>query len=165
MSDNKYTASSSVPSDRTEKLLRDTESSQGSKASSSEASDTKSASEISELKLPSMKRLGPGISLAEKYPEGASSSKKLKEGRALRPCLLVVANMLPFSAVGRSNNSWSLEISSGGPVTSLLGKFHTYAFLSIFIYPLFTLEGILLYAPVSIHMLPHSLYMVFYIKK
>ncbi|KAL1813016.1 hypothetical protein ACET3Z_023081 [Daucus carota] len=121
MSDNKYTASSSVPSDRTEKLLRDTESSQGSKASSSEASDTKSASEISELKLPSMKRLGPGISLAEKYPEGASSSKKLKEGMAPRPRLLVVANRLPFSAVGISNNSWSLEISSGGPVTSLLG--------------------------------------------
>lgn len=134
MSDNKYKASSSVPSNPTEKLLRDTQLSKESKALSNEASDTESVSRISELK-----RLGPGTSRAENYSEGpfsfqacSNESKKSQEGRALRPQLLVVSNRLPFSAV-RIEDSWSLDISAGGPVTALLGKFYTDAFLSIFI--------------------------------
>lgn len=35
--------------------------------------------------------------------------------------LLVVANRLPVSAVRRSEDSWSLEISAGGLVSALLG--------------------------------------------
>ncbi|KAL8087902.1 hypothetical protein AgCh_037880 [Apium graveolens] len=140
MSDNKYKSSLSVPSNSKEKLLRDTQLSKGSKASSNKASDTKSVSEISELQLPSMERLGPGTFPAEIYPEGYSSShtcsnesKKPQEGMALKPRLLVVSNRLPYSAV-RIEDSWSLDISAGGPVTALLGKFYTDASLFIFIY-------------------------------
>lgn len=161
MSDYKYKASSSVPSNQTEKLLHDTELSKGSKALSNEAGNTKSASEISELQIPSMERLGPGISCAEKYPQGASSSqsyssgsKNLQEGGALRPRLLVVANRLPVTAVKRIEDFWSVAKSSGGPVTALLGKFYTNTVLSIIIYLLFTLRRIFMYTPVSISMVP-----------
>lgn len=163
MSYNKNKASSSVPSNPTEKLLRDTQPSKGSKASSNEGSDTKSVSEISELQLPSMERLGPGTSPAEKYPEGSFSSqecsnesKKPQEGGASRPRLLVVSNRLPFSAV-RIKDSWYLDTSAGGPVTALLGKFYTDAFLSIFICLMFTL-GRTFYVYTSIYLcVPTSL--------
>lgn len=166
MSDYKYKANSAVPSNPTEKLLRDTQLSKRRKTSSNEASDTKSVSDISEPQLPSMERLGPGTSPAEKYPEGPSSSqacsnesKKPQEGGALRPRLLVVSNRLPFSAV-RIEDSWYLDISAGGPVTALLGKFYTDAFLFIFIYLLFSLGGFFMYTPVSIYMFPLPLYIV-----
>lgn len=56
-------------------------------------------------------------------------------GGALTPFkqrLLVVANRLPVSAVRRSEDSWTLEISAGGLVSALLGK-HIYVRSYIFI--------------------------------
>ena len=45
------------------------------------------------------------------------------DGRPFRQRLLVVANRLPVSAVRRGEESWSLEISAGGLVRALLGKY------------------------------------------
>ncbi|KAH7860604.1 hypothetical protein Vadar_015456 [Vaccinium darrowii] len=66
-------------------------------------------------------------SYVEQYLEGALAAGALgkgwerPDGRPFRQRLLVVANRLPVSAVRRSEESWSLEISAGGLVSALLG--------------------------------------------
>ncbi|XP_048321027.2 alpha,alpha-trehalose-phosphate synthase [UDP-forming] 1 [Ziziphus jujuba] len=67
------------------------------------------------------------ISRVEQYLEGAAAARANNEGferedaKTARQRLLVVANRLPVSAVRKSEDSWSLEISGGGLVTALLG--------------------------------------------
>lgn len=47
---------------------------------------------------------------------------KRSNGKAMKQRLLVVANRLPVSAVRQGEDSWALEISAGGLVSALLGK-------------------------------------------
>jgi hypothetical protein len=68
------------------------------------------------------------VSGVEQFFEGPGAARLLSEGcerqdeKPLRQRLLVVANRLPVSAVRRGEDSWSLEISAGGLVSALLGK-------------------------------------------
>lgn len=61
--------------------------------------------------------------------ERIATSKPLNDGferpddRLPKQHLLVVANRLPVSAVRKGEDSWSLEISIGGLVSALLGKY------------------------------------------
>lgn len=74
-----------------------------------------------------VRELRKSSSYVEQYLEGALAAGALGEGwerpdgRPFRQRLLVVANRLPVSAVRRSEESWSLELSAGGLVTALLG--------------------------------------------
>jgi hypothetical protein len=68
------------------------------------------------------------VSSVEQFSDRAGAARLLSEGcerqdeKPLRQRLLVVANRLPVSAVRRGEDSWSLEISAGGLVSALLGK-------------------------------------------
>lgn len=69
--------------------------------------------------------LGPSIVDQElEVSTRVSDGGERADGRPLKQRLLVVANRLPVSAVRRGEDSWSLEISAGGLVSALLGKWH-----------------------------------------
>lgn len=105
--------SSSVPSSRIERLLRERELRKNSRASYSNESNTNDGFEYSD-------------NLLEQYLEGASAARdgwEKPDGGLFTQRLLVVANRLPVSAVRRGEESWSLEVSAGGLVSALLGKF------------------------------------------
>lgn len=115
MPGNKYNGNSSIPTSRIERLLRERELRKNSKASySNEANNDGIGIEY-------------GENLVEQYLEGASSAARegweKPDGGLFTQRLLVVANRLPVSAVRRGEESWSLEVSAGGLVSALLGKF------------------------------------------
>ncbi|XAR56419.1 Alpha,alpha-trehalose-phosphate synthase (UDP-forming) [Bertholletia excelsa] len=121
MPGNKYNSSTAIPANRLERLLRERELRKSSRDShSNEASESNRATKISELE-----GHNSGVSLVERFLEGARAAQALGEGWETpddRPQrLLVVANRLPVSAVRRGEESWSLEISAGGLVSALLG--------------------------------------------
>lgn len=66
-------------------------------------------------------------------------------GKGYRQRLLVVANRLPVSAIRKGEDSWSLEISAGGLVSALLGKFsfqHHHHHHAAIKYPPFSFSGV-----------------------
>lgn len=63
--------------------------------------------------------LGSTLSANRTLYEGCES----EDGKLSKQRLLVVANRLPVSAVRRGEDSWALEVSAGGLVTALLGKY------------------------------------------
>lgn len=128
MPGNKSNGYSAIPTSRVERLLRERELRKSSRASqSNEATDISRGTELSEHELRLREGDNFGASYVEQYLEGALAARALGEGwerpdgRPFRQRLLVVANRLPVSAVRRSEESWSLEISAGGLVTALLG--------------------------------------------
>ncbi|KAL8248105.1 hypothetical protein R6Q59_004973 [Mikania micrantha] len=114
MPGNKYNNnanSSSVPSSRIERLLREREHRKNSRASYFNELSPNDGFEYSE-------------NLLEQYLEGASAAREnwdKPDGGLFTQRLLVVANRLPVSAVRRGEESWSLEVSAGGLVSALLG--------------------------------------------
>lgn len=112
MPGNKYNGSSSIPTDRLTRLLRERELKQVSRAYS-----------LSSETLDNNKSVEPDFSHVERYSEGAVSASPYEVPEELLPTqrLLVVANRLPVSAVRTGEDSWSLEISAGGLVSALLG--------------------------------------------
>lgn len=52
-----------------------------------------------------------------------SDGHERQDGQRPKRRLLVVANRLPVSAVRRGEDTWQLEISVGGLVSALLGKY------------------------------------------
>ncbi|KAJ8430792.1 hypothetical protein Cgig2_003234 [Carnegiea gigantea] len=112
MPGNKYNGSSSIPTDRVTRLLRERELKKISRASS-----------LNSETLDNNKSAEPDFSHVERYLEGAVSASPYEVPEELLPTqrLLVVANRLPVSAVRRGEDSWSLEISAGGLVSALLG--------------------------------------------
>ncbi|XP_058221397.1 alpha,alpha-trehalose-phosphate synthase [UDP-forming] 1 [Rhododendron vialii] len=128
MPGNKSNGYSAIPTSRVERLLRERELRKSSRASqSNEATDISRGTELSEHELRLREGDNFGAYYVEQYLEGALAARALGEGwerpdgRPFRQRLLVVANRLPVSAVRRSEESWSLEMSAGGLVTALLG--------------------------------------------
>lgn len=123
MPGNKYNGNTVHFPGRVERLLRERELRKSSRATHS--------NETTEAELEHGLRFrdgeNSGISYVEQFLEGAAAARAFTEGferpdgRSSRQRLLVVANRLPVSAVRRGEDSWSLEMSSGGLVTALLG--------------------------------------------
>ncbi|KAK3426904.1 hypothetical protein EUGRSUZ_F03232 [Eucalyptus grandis] len=123
MPGNKYNGNTVHFPGRVERLLRERELRKSSRATHS--------NETTEAELEHGLRFrdgeNSGISNVEQFLEGAAAARAFTEGferpdgRSSRQRLLVVANRLPVSAVRRGEDSWSLEMSSGGLVTALLG--------------------------------------------
>ena len=112
---------------RVERLLRDRELRKNNRTShSSEFNDN--ISRLNESYEHELRVREGENGHARQYSEGPENERLHLEGRERvdgRPCrqrLLVVANRLPVSAVRRGEDSWSLEISAGGLVSALLGK-------------------------------------------
>lgn len=132
MPGNKYNGNSNDISDhipgRLERLLRERKLRKSSKDSySNEVNDYSKESEVIEnydLRLKEEENVGISCKSSEAsvasrpFAEGCDK----QEGKPPRQRLLVVANRLPVSAVRRGEDSWSLEISAGGLVSALLGK-------------------------------------------
>lgn len=55
-------------------------------------------------------------------PKPLNGGSEIPDSRVPKQRLLVVANRLPVSAVRKSEDTWTLEISVGGLVSALLGK-------------------------------------------
>lgn len=128
MPGNKSNGHLAIPTSRTGRLLRERELRKSSRAShSNEATDFNRGTELSEHELQLREGDNFRASYVEQYLEGALAAGALgkgwerPDGRPFRQRLLVVANRLPVSAVRRSEESWSLEISAGGLVSALLG--------------------------------------------
>ena len=122
MPGNKYNGTSSVPTSRIERLLRERELRKNSKSFYT----NDGGNDAFEY----------GDNLLEQYLEGASAARdgwEKPDGGLFTQRLLVVANRLPVSAIRRGEESWSLEVSAGGLVSALLGKFSRYSFLKIFV--------------------------------
>lgn len=134
MPGNKYNGSSNHTPSRLERLLRDREIRRNRASHSNEVTDNNRGSESFEhgLRLREDDRgvsyENGAVTYGEQSSQGSAASSLLSEGderqdgRPSRQRLLVVANRLPVSAVRRGEDSWSLEISGGGLVTALLGK-------------------------------------------
>ncbi|KAF8025967.1 hypothetical protein BT93_F2715 [Corymbia citriodora subsp. variegata] len=122
MPGNKYNSNPVHYPGRVERLLRDRELRKSSRASHS--NETTDSSRVAELEHELRLREGEnaGLSYVEQFLEGVvAEGFERQDGRPFRQRLLVVANRLPVSAVRRGEDSWSLEMSSGGLVTALLG--------------------------------------------
>lgn len=128
MPGNKYNSNPGHAPSRVERLLRES----WLRKRACHTNETADISRVAELDHELRYREGEnsGISYVEQFLEGAVAARALTEGcerqdgRPLRQRLLVVANRLPVSAVRRGEDSWSLEMSGGGLVTALLGKYH-----------------------------------------
>ncbi|KAK1399198.1 Alpha,alpha-trehalose-phosphate synthase (UDP-forming) [Heracleum sosnowskyi] len=122
MPGNKYNTSSSTPSNRIERLLRERELRKSSRASYLNETNG-GGNRSSELNSDA----DASRNYVDKYLEGALAAHALvdgferPDGEPFRQRLLVVANRLPVSAIRRGEESWSLEISAGGLVSALLG--------------------------------------------
>ncbi|GMH05570.1 hypothetical protein Nepgr_007410 [Nepenthes gracilis] len=117
MPGNKYNGNSVIPTSRVERLLRQRELRRNSRVSGNNES-------VDITKVPN--HLERDFSHVERFLEGAAAARQSEgfervDWRPPRQRLLVVANRLPVSAVRRSEDSWSLEISAGGLVSALLG--------------------------------------------
>jgi len=64
----------------------------------------------------------------EELSEGIDGYER-QDQRLPKQRLLVVANRLPVSAVRQGKDSWQLEISVGGLVSALLGRWYLNFFL------------------------------------
>ncbi|CAI9784295.1 unnamed protein product [Fraxinus pennsylvanica] len=121
MPGNKYNdINSQVPYNRVARLVRERELRRTSRASSpNDVTDGKRGTEISgqDISLP------PNLEryLEEAAAQAINGARERSDERPNRQRLLVVANRLPVSAVRRSEDSWSLDISAGGLVSALLG--------------------------------------------
>ena len=123
MPGNNYNGNSSVLTSRIERLLRERELREQRKNNKSSNSSDANGSEPFDLEP----RLREGDNnFVEQYLEGASAARdkwEKPDSGLFTQRLLVVANRLPVSAVRRGEESWSLEVSGGGLVSALLGKF------------------------------------------
>lgn len=135
MPGNKYNGSSTFPN-RIERLLRERELRKSSRAShSNDSADVNRGTQLSERDLRQRDGANSGVSM-EQYlrdslaAQGQTTNEgwEWPDGRPVRQRLLVVANRLPVSAVRRGEESWSLEISAGGLVSALLGKYSFHLF-------------------------------------
>ncbi|KAK6124157.1 hypothetical protein DH2020_042066 [Rehmannia glutinosa] len=128
--DNQCNSTSSIPTTRLERLLRERELRKSSKSfySNEESKDSNGDVDvfgnINDLCLSD----GERVPRDEDVIEGNSSANHLIDGcwgkqdsRVPKQRLLVVANRLPVSAIRKSEDSWALEISVGGLVSALLG--------------------------------------------
>ncbi|XP_061355694.1 alpha,alpha-trehalose-phosphate synthase [UDP-forming] 1-like isoform X2 [Gastrolobium bilobum] len=134
MPGNKYNGSSNHIPGRIERLLRDRELRKSSRISESIENNNNNSNNnnnrVTELyehdqrlredenNLDDVERLLEGVAATRLCSEGYER----KDGKPFRQRLLVVANRLPVSANRKGEDSWSLEMSSGGLVTALLGK-------------------------------------------
>ncbi|XP_074311183.1 alpha,alpha-trehalose-phosphate synthase [UDP-forming] 1-like [Silene latifolia] len=111
MPGNKYNGNSSIPTNRVTRLLR-----------LRELKRIRQNTENFDNNSSSTDPIGHDFSRVEKYLEGAEASIPYELAEEVpTQRLLVVANRLPVSAVRRSEDSWSLDISAGGLVSALLG--------------------------------------------
>lgn len=131
MPGNSYNSNSSnIPPDRVTRLVRDKierDLRKSSRASHPNDVTDNGGREVfeDEQRLRDGDNLGPSI--VDEDLEGPASTPnegcERLDGRTFsRQRLLVVANRLPVSAIRRGEDSWSLEISAGGLVSALLGK-------------------------------------------
>ncbi|KAL3643574.1 Trehalose-6-P synthase/phosphatase complex synthase subunit [Castilleja foliolosa] len=115
--DSQHSPTSSIPTSRLERLLRDRELRRSNRSphANEEPKDTNGDAEIfgniNDLDL--LEGLGSSSSILDGWEK---SDTRLRKQR-----LLVVANRLPVSAIRKSEDSWTLEISVGGLVSALLG--------------------------------------------
>lgn len=116
MPGNKYNGNSSnIPTSRLERLLRDRELRKSGRASENNG----------EAMEEEVVRLREEESAAEAATKGAGGGEERQETKPFRQRLLVVANRLPVSAVRKGEDAWSLEMSAGGLVSALLGKWRS----------------------------------------
>jgi len=116
MPGNKYNGNSSnIPTSRLERLLRDRELRKSGRASENNG----------EAIEEEVVRLREEESAAEAATKGAGGGEERQETKPFRQRLLVVANRLPVSAVRKGEDAWSLEMSAGGLVSALLGKWRS----------------------------------------
>ncbi|KAK6123948.1 hypothetical protein DH2020_042293 [Rehmannia glutinosa] len=128
--ENQCNSTSSIPTTRLERLLRERELRKSSKSfySNEESKDSNGDVDvfgnINDLCLSD----GERVPRDEDVIEGNASANHLIDGcwgkqdsRVPKQRLLVVANRLPVSAIRKSEDSWALEISVGGLVSALLG--------------------------------------------
>lgn len=125
MPGNKYPGNSNQIPGRVERLLRERE-----LRKSGRVIQLKEVNEVNgssgEAFEKEKARLREEVSDADDGVEGSRVRKGVGEERhetkPFRQRLLVVANRLPVSAVRKGEDAWSLEISAGGLVSALLGK-------------------------------------------
>lgn len=143
MPGNKYNDNPGHIPDRVGRLVRERELRERRKSNRAAFSyefDNGRGSELSEHDLLSREGHSLGNSYVDQYLERAAAALKLAEGcerqdgKPFRQRLLVVANRLPVSAVRRGENSWSLEISAGGLVSALLGRYLLIGSASCFLF-------------------------------
>lgn len=128
MPGNSYNSNSSnIPPDRVTRLVREKIERDLRKSSRASHPNDNGGREVfeDEQRLRDGDNLGPSI--VDEDLEGPASTPnegcERLDGRTFsRQRLLVVANRLPVSAIRRGEDSWSLEISAGGLVSALLGK-------------------------------------------
>ena len=130
MPGNKYNCNPSTPTTRLERLLRDRELRKSNRSihSNEDARDGNRQAEFFGNDAVLVEGDNLGSPYEEELLEGAATRAFLdgcerQEGRPSKQRLLVVANRLPVSAVRRGEDSWQLEISVGGLVSALLGKY------------------------------------------
>lgn len=117
---------SSIPTSRLERLLRERELRRSNKFSqfNDELRDSNGDVDIlgntNDLYLPDGEEdIFEGNSPAKQRIDGSEK----QDARVPKQRLLVVANRLPVSAIRKSEDSWTLEVSVGGLVSALLGKY------------------------------------------
>ena len=151
MPGNKYNnCNPSTPRTRLERLLREREirKSIRSTHSNEETRDVNRQGELfgndttliegEYLGLPCEEEIREGVA-ARAFYDGCEK----QDGRPSKQRLLVVANRLPVSAVRKGEDSWQLEISVGGLVSALLGKYILHFVLILDLYNPFSILLIL----------------------
>ncbi|XP_073149832.1 alpha,alpha-trehalose-phosphate synthase [UDP-forming] 1-like [Henckelia pumila] len=124
-----YNSNPSTPTSRLERLLRERELRRFTRSfqSTDESRDNKGDMDIFGTTNNLYLSENDKASLESDFFEGMASPKLLNNGsetpdsRVPKQRLLVVANRLPVSAVRKSEDTWTLEISVGGLVSALLG--------------------------------------------
>ncbi|KAL6567335.1 Trehalose-6-P synthase/phosphatase complex synthase subunit [Orobanche gracilis] len=128
--ENQHNSTSSIPTSRLERLLRERELRRSNRSfySNEELKDSNGDVDIFENINDLYLSDGERVLRDEDLPEeNNASANNLIDGlekqdtRARKQRLLVVANRLPVSAIRKSEDSWALEISVGGLVSALLG--------------------------------------------
>lgn len=128
-----YDYDSSIPTTRLERLLRERELRKSHRSNSQSTDNLRDASKevdangkknnliFSDVdKLSLEEEVLGGLLAARNMSDGS----KKPDGRPSKQRLLVVANRLPVAATRKDEDSWTLEISAGGLVSALLGKFY-----------------------------------------
>lgn len=127
MPGNKYNGDSHHIPGRVERLLRERELRKSGKGIHSNESGEKNEEGFEQEEV-QQQRVGVR-ELENDVERGRSERQEVVvgngngNGKGYRQRLLVVANRLPVSAIRKGEDSWSLEISAGGLVSALLGKF------------------------------------------
>lgn len=126
---NKYNFNSSTPPSRLERLLRERELRRFNRSLQNIEESTDANIESgplgNELCLSDGDNCGyfHDDELFEGFNNTVRNENERKEKQLTKQRLLVVANRLPVSAVRKGEDSWSLDISVGGLVSALLGKY------------------------------------------